>query len=159
MTQPVRPIPEGFRSVTPHLVCEGAAEALTFYQQAFGATELIRMPGPNGKLMHAEIRIGDSVLMLADDFPEYGSRGPRALQGSAVTIHLYVEDADALWNRALAAGATALMPLGDMVWGDRYGMLVDPFGHHWSIATHQRDVTPEQMQEAMASMPAGCPPQ
>lgn len=159
MTQPVRPIPEGFRSVTPHLVCEGAAEALTFYQQAFGATELIRMPGPNGKLMHAEIRIGDSVLMLADDFPEYGSRGPRALQGSAVTIHLYVEDADALWNRALAAGATALMPLGDMVWGDRYGMLVDPFGHHWSIATHQRDVTPEQMQEAMASMPAGCPQQ
>ena len=159
MTQPVRPIPEGFRSVTPHLVCEGAAEALTFYQQAFGATELIRMPGPNGKLMHAEIRIGDSVMMLADDFPEYGSRGPRALQGSAVTIHLYVEDADALWNRALAAGATALMPLGDMVWGDRYGMLVDPFGHQWSIATHQRDVTPEQMQEAMASMPPDCPPQ
>ena len=155
MTHPVRPIPEGFRSITPHLVCEGAAEAMTFYQQAFGATELGRLPGPDGKIMHAEMRIGDSVLMLADDFPEYGSRGPRALQGSTVTIHLYVEDADALWQRALAAGATALMPLADVFWGDRYGMLSDPFGHRWSIATHRRDVTFEQMQAAMASMPAG----
>jgi len=155
MTEAVRPIPEGFRSVTPHLVCEGAAEALTFYQKAFGATELGRLPGPDGKVMHAEMRIGDSVVMLADDFPEYGSRGPHALQGSTVTIHLYVEDADAAWNRALAAGATAIMPLGDTFWGDRYGMLADPFGHRWSIATHQRDVTMDQMQEAMAAMPAG----
>jgi len=157
MNQAVNAVPEGYRTVTPHLICEGAAEALTFYQQAFGAVELGRMPGPGGKIVHAEMRIGDSPIMLADDFPEYGSRGPRALQGSAVTIHLYVEDADAMWNRALAAGATAIMPLADAFWGDRYGMLADPFGHHWSIATHQRDLTPEQITEAMRSMPAGAP--
>lgn len=157
MNQAVNAVPEGYRTVTPHLICEGAAEALTFYQQAFGAVELGRMAGPGGKIVHAEMRIGDSPIMLADDFPEYGSRGPRALQGSAVTIHLYVEDADAMWNRALAAGATAIMPLADAFWGDRYGMLADPFGHHWSIATHQRDLTPEQITEAMRSMPAGAP--
>ncbi|WP_312520105.1 VOC family protein [Massilia sp.] len=154
---PVSPIPEGFRSITPHLVCEGAAEALAFYQRAFGAVQVARMDGPGGKIMHAEMRIGDSMVMLADAFPEYGSRGPRALQGTPVTIHLYVNDADAVWERALAAGATVQMPLEDAFWGDRYGQVVDPFGHHWSIATHQRDLTPQQIEEAMKTMPAGCP--
>lgn len=158
MNHPVRPIPEGFHSITPHLVCEGAAEALAFYRQAFGAVELYRMPGPAGRLMHAEMRFGDSVVMLADDFPEYGSRGPRALQGTSVTIHLYVEDADAVWERALAAGATPVMPLEDAFWGDRYGQVQDPFGHRWSIATHQRDLTPQQLEEAMRkAMPDGVP--
>jgi PhnB protein len=149
MSNPVSPIPEGYRSITPHLVCEGAAEALAFYERVFGAVEAARMSGPGGKIMHAEIRIGDSMIMLADAFPEYGSRGPRALQGTPVTIHLYVEDADAVWERALAAGATVQMPLEDAFWGDRYGQVVDPFGHHWSIATHQRDLTPAQIEEAM----------
>lgn len=149
MSNAVNPVPAGFRTVTPHLVCEGAAEALAFYAQAFGAVELGRMAGPDGKIMHAELRIGDSLLMLADDFPAYGSRGPKALQGSTVTIHLYVPDADAAWARAIAAGATVVMPLEDAFWGDRYGQVEDPFGHRWSIATHVRDVAPEQMEEAM----------
>ncbi len=158
MSQPISPIPEGFHSITPHLVCEGAAEALAFYQRAFGAVEVGRMDGPDGRIMHAEMRIGNSMIMLADAFPEYGSRGPRALQGTPVTIHLYVEDADAVWERALAAGATAQMPLEDAFWGDRYGQVVDPYGHQWSIATHQRDLTPQQIEEAMRkAMPAGCP--
>lgn len=149
MSNAVNPVPAGFRTVTPHLVCEGAAEALAFYAQAFGAVELGRMAGPDGKIMHAELRIGDSLLMLADDFPAYGSRGPKALQGSTVTIHLYVPDADAAWAQAIAAGATVVMPLEDAFWGDRYGQVEDPFGHRWSIATHVRDVAPEQMEEAM----------
>lgn len=158
MSQPVSPIPEGFHSITPHLVCEGAADALAFYQRAFGAVEVGRMDGPDGKIMHAEMRIGNSMIMLADAFPEYGSRGPRALQGTPVTIHLYVEDADAVWERALAAGATVQMPLEDAFWGDRYGQVVDPYGHQWSIATHQRDLIPQQIEEAMRkAMPAGCP--
>lgn len=158
MNQAVRPIPEGFHSVTPHLVCEGAAKAIDFYRQAFGAVEIDRMPGPGGKIMHASLRIGDSVLMLCDDFPEYGSRGPLALQGSAVVIHLYVPDADAVWERALAAGGKPLMPLDDAFWGDRYGQLVDPFGHRWAIATHLRDMTPQEIQDEMAkAMPGNCP--
>jgi len=157
MSQAVRPIPEGFHSVTPHLVCEGAAKAIEFYQQCFGAVEVARMPGPGGKIMHAEMRIGDSRVMLCDDFPEFGSRGPLALGGSTVVIHLYVPDADAVWERAMAAGAKPLMPLGDAFWGDRYGQLVDPFGHRWAIATHIRDMSPEEIQEAMAKeMPGGC---
>lgn len=156
MNQAVRPIPAGFHSVTPHLVCEGAAEALAFYQQCFGAVEVARMPGPGGKIMHAEMRIGDSRVMLCDDFPEYGSRGPLALGGSTVVIHLYVPDADAVWERALAAGAKPLMPLGDAFWGDRYGQLADPFGHRWAIATHIRDMTPQEIEEAMTKeMPSG----
>jgi PhnB protein len=145
----VRPIPEGMHTVTPHLVCDGAADALAFYAQAFGAVEMGRMEGPGGKIMHAQMTIGDSHIMLADAFPEYGSRGPLDLQGTPVVIHLYVPDADATWEQALAAGAKPVMPLSDMFWGDRYGQVVDPFGHRWSIATHQRDMTPEQMQAAM----------
>ena len=158
MNQAVRPIPEGYRTVTPHLVCEGAAEAIAFYQKAFGAIEIARMPGPGGKIMHAEIRIGDSALMLCDDFPDFGSRGPLAMGGTAVVIHLYVPDADAAWDQALAAGARPLMPLADMFWGDRYGQVVDPFGHRWSIATHQHDLSQDQIMEGMNKMMAGgCP--
>jgi PhnB protein len=149
MSENVRPIPEGMHTVTPHLVCDGAADALAFYAQAFGAVEQGRMEGPGGKIMHAQMTIGDSHIMLADAFPEYGSRGPLALQGTPVVIHLYVPNADATWEQALAAGAKPVMPLSDMFWGDRYGQVVDPFGHRWSIATHQRDMTPEQMQQAM----------
>jgi PhnB protein len=154
MQEKVRPIPEGFHSLTPHLVCDGAAKAMDFYTQAFGAVDLGRMPGPGGKLMHGTMRIGDSVLMLVDDFPDFGSHSPLALKGSPVVIHLYVEDADAAFARAVQAGATAVMPLADMPWGDRYGVLVDPFGHKWSIASHQRDVSPEQMKADMDKMMA-----
>jgi uncharacterized glyoxalase superfamily protein PhnB len=140
-------------SVTPHLVCAGAADAIEFYKKAFGAVELTRMPGAQGKLMHASIRIGDSTVMLADEMPEWGSLGPKALKGSPVTIHLYVDDADAFVARAVKAGAKVTMPVDDMFWGDRYGKLEDPFGHHWSIGTHVRDVSPEEMRKAMQKIP------
>jgi PhnB protein len=145
-------IPQGMHSVTPHLVCAGAAQAIEFYKKAFGATEEARLPGPDGKLMHAMIRIGDSAIMLADEMPEWGSLGPKALKGSPVTIHLYVDDADAFAKRAAAAGAKITMPVADQFWGDRYGKLEDPFGHHWSVGTHVRDVSPEEMQRAMKEM-------
>jgi len=148
----VKPIPEGMHTVTPHLVCAGAAEAIEFYQTAFGATELSRVPGANGKLMHASVRIGDSVVMLNEEMPEWGAFGPKSLKGSAVTVHLYVENADAVFEQAVAAGAKITMPLDDMFWGDRYGKVEDPFGHQWSIGTHVRDVTPEEMQKAMEQM-------
>jgi uncharacterized glyoxalase superfamily protein PhnB len=152
MQQPVRPIPEGFHTVTPHLICAGASDAIEFYRKAFGAVEVGRMPGPDGRLMHAQLRIGDSPLMLADHFPEYGTLGPAALKGTSVFIHLYVQDADATWDQAVAAGAKPIMPLADMFWGDRYGQLEDPFGHRWSIATHKRDASVEEMQAAMQNM-------
>ncbi|OGA69743.1 MAG: glyoxalase [Betaproteobacteria bacterium RIFCSPLOWO2_12_FULL_68_20] len=148
----VKPIPEGMHSVTPHLVCAGAADAIEFYKKAFGAIEMARLPGPDGKLMHAMIRIGDSAVMLVDENPEWGMLGPKALKGSSVAIHLYVEDADAFAARAVKAGAKITMPLDDMFWGDRYGKLEDPFGHHWSVGTHVRDVGMEEMQQAMKAM-------
>jgi len=152
----VKPIPEGMHSITPHLVCEGAAEAIEFYKKAFDAVENGRMPTPDGKIMHAQIRIGDSPLMLVDAFPDMGAFGPKALKGSPVTIHLYVEDADKTFDQAVAAGATVRMPLADMFWGDRYGQLIGPFGHIWSIATHKHDYTPEQMQANMANTSPDC---
>jgi PhnB protein len=145
----VQGAPEGYHSVTPHLVCAGAAQAIAFYAQAFGAVEIGRMAMPDGRIAHAEIRIGDARVMLADHFPEYGSRDPRALQGTPVYLHLYVADADALWNQALAAGATPVMPLADAFWGDRYGQVEDPFGHRWSIATRQRELSIDEMERAM----------
>ncbi len=151
----VKPIPAGFHSVTPHLVCAGAADAIEFYKKAFNATELMRMPMPNGRLMHACIRIGDSNVMLVDEMPEWGALGPKSLKGSPVTIHIFVEDVDAFVARAVAAGAKITMPIADMFWGDRYGKIEDPFGHHWSVATHTRDLSPEQMQQAMQKM-GGC---
>lgn len=145
-------IPQGMHTVTPHLICAGAAEAIEFYKQAFGAVELSRMLSPEGKVMHATIRIGDSVIMLNDETPQWESYGPKHLKGSPVTIHLYVEDADAVFAQAVEAGAKPAMPVEDMFWGDRYGRVEDPFGHQWSIGTHVRDVTPEEMQKAMEQM-------
>ncbi len=148
----VKPIPDGMHSVTPHLVCAGAADAIDFYKKAFKAVEVARMAGKDGKLMHAMIRIGDSAVMLMDEFPEWKAFGPKALKGSPVTIHLAVEDADAVAAQAVAAGAKITMPIADMFWGDRYGVLEDPFGHLWSVGTHMRDVSPQELQEAMAKM-------
>ncbi|MGH6646359.1 VOC family protein [Aquabacterium sp.] len=151
----VKAIPDGMHSLTPHLVCAGAAEAIEFYKKAFNAVETARLPGPDGKLMHAAVRIGDSVLMLVDEFPQWGSLGPKALKGSPVTLHLYVEDVDAGVAQAVAAGAKLTMPVADMFWGDRYGQVEDPFGHKWSLATHTRDLTPEDIKAGMAKMGSG----
>ena len=150
-----KPIPEGMHSLTPHLVCAGAAEAIEFYKKAFGASEGGRLAGPNGKLMHAHVTIGDSSLMLVDEMPEWKCLGPKAMGGSPVTIHLYVEDVDAVVAQAVAAGAQVTMPVADMFWGDRYGQLVDPFGHKWSIATHIKDMTPEEIRQGMDCPGAG----
>lgn len=152
-TQNVKPIPEGMHTVTPHLVCAGAADAMEFYKKAFGAVELHRLPGPDGKLMHGALRTGDSTVMLVDENPQWQAFGPKYLKGSPVTIHLYVEDADAVFAQAVASGASAMMPVTEMFWGDRYGVVTDPFGHNWSIATHVRDATPEEM---MAAAKTGC---
>ncbi|AJX15726.1 glyoxalase [Burkholderia ubonensis] len=155
MSTSVKPIPEGMRTLTPHLICAGAADAIEFYRQAFNAVERVRLPAPNGKLMHACLTIGDSTLMLVDEMPEHGALGPKALKGTPVCLHLFVPDVDAAIAQAVAAGAKVTMPAADMFWGDRYGQVEDPFGHRWSLATHQRDLTPEQIRDAMASAP-GC---
>lgn len=141
----VDPVPEGYSTITPHLVIDGAADAIEFYVKAFGAEEISRMPGPDGRLMHAEIRIVDSRVMLVDTFPQWGSKSPRVLGGSPVTIHIYVDDADALFTRAVAAGARVVLPIADMFWGDRYGKLEDPFGHKWSIASRIENLTAEEI--------------
>ncbi len=151
----VQPIPDGYPRITPYLHVDGAAAAIEFYGTVLGTTERMRMPSPGGKIGHAELELGDSKLFLADEFPGYGSVGPDG--SSPVTVHLYVTDADATFNRAVEAGATVKMPMEDAFWGDRYGKLVDPFGHHWSIAEHLEDLTPEQMQERMAVAMAGAP--
>jgi PhnB protein len=151
----VKAIPEGFHSVCPHLVVKGASDAIEFYKKAFGAEEVMRISGPDGKsVMHAEIKIGDSMIMLGDEFPgcEHGPKSPATLGGTTSTTHLYVEDADAFFAQALAAGAKETMPMTDMFWGDRFGSVADPFGHAWSIATHTRDVSPEECAEAAEKM-------
>jgi PhnB protein len=146
MKNQVKPIPEGFHTLTPHLVVKGADQAIEFYKKAFGAKEVGRMPGPDGKtIMHADLIIGDSHLMLVDEFPDMGCLGPQSVGGSPVSIHIYVEDVDTFFKQALAAGAQEKMPLTDMFWGDRYGMVADPFGHTWSIATHKEDLTVEEI--------------
>ena len=149
----VQPIPPGMHTVTPHLVVRGAAKAIDFYKKAFDAKEAARLPGPNGTIMHAEILIGDSQVMLMDESPEWKSVGPQTLKGSPVTIHLYVNDADKTFDTALKAGAKPIMPMADMFWGDRYGVLEDPFGHSWSIATHKRDVSEKEIREASKKHP------
>ncbi|MGZ3409062.1 MAG: VOC family protein [Xanthobacteraceae bacterium] len=151
MTQ-TKKIPDGMHTVTPMLVCAGAAAAIDFYKKAFNAVEQSRLLGNDGKVMHASIKIGDSVIMLTDEAPDWGSFGPKALKGSSVVIHLYVDDVDTFASRAVNAGATVTLPVQDMFWGDRYGQFQDPFGHRWSIATHVRDVSPEEMQKAMLNM-------
>ena len=148
------PIPPGMHSVTPHLVCADAANAIEFYKKAFNAEALGRIDGPDGKLVHGMIKIGDSVLMLVDEYPEWDSLGPNARKGTSVTLHLYVEDADTQFKQAIDAGCSVRMPLDDMFWGDRYGIVQDPFGHLWSIATHVRDASPEEIQAGAAK---GCP--
>jgi uncharacterized glyoxalase superfamily protein PhnB len=156
------PIPAGKEGLIPHLVCAGCSQAIEFYKKAFGAEEVSRAPGPDGKrLMHAEIKIGGQPVFLVDDFPEFcegKSETPKALGGTPVTIHRYVKDCDAAVAQAEKAGATVKMPPMDMFWGDRYAVVVDPFGHQWSLATHQRDLTPEQMMQAMNEAFAQGPP-
>ena len=153
MVGKTKPIPEGFHAVTPHLIVRGASEAIDYYKKAFGAVERFRMLGPDGKsIMHAELMIGDSIIFLCDEFPNMDSKSPAALQGSPVTIHLYVEDVDAVFNQAVSEGGTISMPLKDMFWGDRFGEIVDPFGHHWSIASHVEDVPPEEIERRGAEV-------
>jgi PhnB protein len=147
-----KPIPDGYHSVTPYLIVKGAAAAIDFYKLAFGATELMRLPGPDGKVGHAEIRIGDSPVMLADEHPEVGAVSPQTLGGSPVHMLIYVEDVDARFAQAIAAGAKELRPVKDQFYGDRSGTLKDPFGHMWTIATHTEDVTHEEMQKRMEAL-------
>lgn len=148
----VKPIPDGYHTVTPYLVLQDAARALEFYRQAFGATELFRMPQPDGRIGHAEIRIGDSIVMLADEHPDMGFRGPKSYGGTPVSLLLYVEDIDATAERAVAAGATVLKPVQDQFYGDRSGTFADPFGHVWTIATHTEDVSPEELNARFEAM-------
>lgn len=145
------PIPEGCDGIICHLVIKDCAKAIDFYKKAFGAEEVMRMPSPDGRIMHAEMKLGRQMLYLADDFPEYcggKSRSPLSLGGTPVTLHRYVNDCDAAMKKAEAAGATITMPAQDMFWGDRYGQVQDPFGHIWSLATHVRDLSPAEMAEA-----------
>ena len=153
MKKQVQPIPPGFHALTPHLVVKDASNAIEFYKKAFGAKEIRRAPSPDGKsLMHAELQIGDSRLMLVDEFPEMDCRSPKSIGGTPVTIHMFVEDVDAAFSKAVAAGAEVKMPLDDMFWGDRCGMIVDPEGNKWMIATHKSEPTEAQMAEAMRQM-------
>jgi PhnB protein len=156
MASQTRQIPEGFHTVTPYLVIRDAAGAIEFYKQAFGAEELFRIEGPPGKIGHAEIKIGDSIIMLSDEYPGGNCRSPQSLGGTPVNILLYVKDVDQAFNQAVSAGAKVDMPLADMFWGDRYGQVTDPYGHSWSLATHKEDVPPEELQQrfqtAMAEM-------
>lgn len=145
-------VPDNMHTVTPHIVVAGAAAAIEFYKKAFNAVEQMRLPAADGKLMHACVRIGDSNVMLVDENPDWNIKGPKAIGGTPVTIHLCVEDADVIYNQALAAGGTSVMPPMDAFWGDRYGIVADPFGHNWSIAHHQFDYTPEEIQQNMAKM-------
>ncbi|MBI4229521.1 MAG: VOC family protein [Planctomycetes bacterium] len=146
-----KPIPEGYHTATPYLIVKGAAEAIEFYKKAFGARELMRFAQPGGKVGHAEIKIGNSPIMLADEYPDMGYRGPKSLGGTAVSILLYVEDVDRLFAQAIAAGGKVDRPVKDQFYGDRSGTLKDPFGHVWTIATHKEDVSPEEMHRRMAA--------
>jgi len=145
MTATTKPVPDGYHTATPYLVIKGAAKAIDFYKAAFGATELTRLAAPDGNVMHAEIKIGDSPIMLSDECPDYNALGPLTIGGTTVSIVLYVADVDTVVNRAVAAGAALVMPVADQFWGDRMGTVVDPFGHKWSVATHTEDVSPEEI--------------
>jgi PhnB protein len=148
MAAQVKPIPDGYHTATPYLRVRGAAQAIEFYKAAFGAEETVRLPSPDGKMiMHAEVRIGDSVIMLGEESEQWNAPSPLSLGGTGGGVHLYVRDVDATIARAVAAGAKLTMPPADMFWGDRYGKLLDPFGHEWSVATHTSDPTPQQIAE------------
>lgn len=151
-TDKVRAIPPDMNTVTPHLVCANAAEAIDFYKRAFGATEQGRLEGPDGKIVHACLRIGNSAVFLFDENPQWGALGPQALKGTPVSIHLYVEDADEAAKTAVAAGAKLIVAVDEMFWGDRYGLLEDPYGHRWSVATHVRDLSPEEIKKGSEAM-------
>ncbi len=146
--------PKGFSSVTPHLVIKDCANAIDFYKNALGAQEIYQSKMPDGKVMHAMIQIGNSIIMLADEFPTMGAVGPNTLGGTSTTLHIYTDDANKLFNQAIKAGVTPVMPIADMFWGDRYGQIKNPYGHSWAIATHIRDVSPEEMEKAMKEMSA-----
>jgi PhnB protein len=149
-TRAVRPIPEGHPAVSPYLIVEGATRALEFYRKAFGAKELMRHAGPDGRIGHAEVRIGDSIVMLADEHPEVNARGPKAFGGSPVRLHVYVKDVDAVARQAIAAGAKVVRPVQDQFYGDRNGTLEDPFGHEWHLSTHIEDVSPAELRKRAA---------
>jgi PhnB protein len=150
------PIPQGYPQVMPYLIVDGAADAIEFYKGMLGVSERMRMPGPDGRIGHAELTLGEAVIMLADENPEMGARGPRSVGGSPVTIHVYVDDVDAAFERATTAGAKSLQEVEDRFYGDRSGQLEDPFGHHWNLATHVEDVSPEEMSKRAAEfMTAG----
>ena len=155
MSSVVKPIPDGYHSVTPYLVVDGGARAIDFYKQAFGATELFRMDGPDGRIAHAEIKIGDSHVMLGDESPEMGARSPQSFGGSPVRLMLYVEDVDATVGRAVEAGAKLTRPVADQFYGDRTGGVTDPFGHAWYVATHVEDVPPEELKRRAAAAHGG----
>ncbi len=144
----VKPIPEGFHTITPSLVVTPAREAIEFYKKAFDAQEIYQFPTPDGKIMHAQIKIGDSFVMIADEFPLMGSRSPKTVGGTSVIMHLFVKDADKTYNQAIKAGAEVIMPIMDTFWGDRYGLVNDPFGHAWAISTHKKDMLPEELRKA-----------
>jgi PhnB protein len=148
MAKKAQAIPQGYHTVTPSLMVDGADRAIDFYKKAFGAVENSRFPGPDGKLMHAEIKIGDSVLMLGDEMPDQGARGPRSYGGTPVAFFIYQDNVDAAWKRAIDAGATTVMPLVDQFWGDRAGCVEDPFGHRWWLAQHIKDLTPEELRKS-----------
>jgi PhnB protein len=155
-TMPVQPVPEGYHTVTPYLAVDDATAAIDFYQRAFGAKERGRMAAPDGKIGHAELEIGDALIMLSDPFPQFQARPPKEIGGTSVGVFLYVDDVDAVYKQAIDAGATSTMEPADQFWGDRFGSVTDPFGHSWQIATHVEDVSPEEMakraEEAFAAM-------
>jgi PhnB protein len=158
MQNPVKPIPDNFHSITPNLVCRNAAQAIDFYKVVFGATEIMRMPGPDGKIMHAVLKIGDSPFFVNDTMSKTMPTGPEPGTTNPTYLHLYVANVDAIFNRAVESGARADMPVQDMFWGDRYGKLTDPFGQQWGIATHKEDVAPEELkrrQDAFFAKAAG----
>lgn len=152
---PVKPIPDGYPQLTPYLCVDGAIAAIEFYTSVLGATERMRMPGPDGKIGHAELVIGGSMIMLSDEYPDMGARSPKTIGGSPVTLTLYIEDVDSVFDRAIAAGATALRPVEDQFYGDRSGQFEDPFGHRWSVSTHVEDVPPDEMAKRAAALAGG----
>jgi PhnB protein len=152
MASTSKAIPDGYHTATPYLTVKSGDKAIDFYKRAFGATEIMRMPTPDGKIAHAEIRIGDSPIMLCDEFPEMGARSPESIGGTPVMIHLYVEDVDAVTKQALDAGAKELAPVADQFYGDRGGKLADPFGHVWWVATHKEDIPPDEMRRRAQAM-------
>jgi len=147
MAHTAKPVPEGHHTVTPHLVVRGAAQAIEFYKKAFGAQELMRMEGPGGLIGHAEIKIGDSIIFLADEFPQAPCKSPQSLGSTTCTLNIYLDNVDKTYDTAVKAGGKVAMPLADMFWGDRYGQVTDPFGHVWGLATHIEDVSPQEMEK------------